>query len=369
MINIVKRDSSIDTLRVLACLLVILSHYSYTYEGSVHLNVSGLFGGLTGRLGVSIFFAISGYLAAISLQRLDSLIQFYITKFLRIVIPWFVSYWVLTLIIMCIGFINPVYMAEVPFYKVIFQNGSLLDAILFMVPYETYVATKFYNFEYLFIGEWFLGTLFIMYIIAPFIKKGLSKSVVTTSIGVIAISIGSYMLLYHLGDYVWWLWVTRLPEFVLGMILYQYKEILIQKKIIYACLVIGSAGFIVNYQFNQDIHILWRIISLNPLSFLVTMPSIYFLFILIRMVQGIPGIKYINKLAVNGYAIMLIQHVVIYLVIHHIPINQVSRYGIVFLFFFIVILIILISHIIQKLYKPLEDYLVDIVNKRYKIYK
>ena len=47
MINIVKRDSSIDTLRVLACLLVILSHYSYTYEGSVHLNVSGLFGGLT----------------------------------------------------------------------------------------------------------------------------------------------------------------------------------------------------------------------------------------------------------------------------------------------------------------------------------
>lgn len=73
----------------------------------------------------------------------------------------------------------------------------------------------------------------------------------------------------HLGDYVWWLWVTRLPEFVLGMILYQYKEVLIQKKIIYSCLAIGLAGFIVNYQFNQDTHILWRIISLNPLSFLV----------------------------------------------------------------------------------------------------
>ena len=369
MINIVKRDSSIDTLRVLACLLVILSHYSYTYEGSVHLNVSGLIGGFTGRLGVSLFFAISGYLAAISLQRLDSLKHFYVTKLLRIVIPWFVSYWVLTLIIMCIGFINPVYMVDVPFYKIIFQNGSLLDAVLFMIPYETYVATKFYNFEYLFIGEWFLGTLVIMYIIAPFIKKGLSKFALTTFIGVIAISIGSYMLLHHLGDYVWWLWVTRLPEFVLGMILYQYKEILIQKKIIYGCLVIGLAGFIVNYQFNQDTHILWRIISLNPLSFLVTMPSIYFLFILIRMVQGIPGIEYINKLAVIGYAIMLIQHVVTYLVMHHIPINQVSRYGIVFLFYFIVILIILISHVIQKLYKPLEDYLVDIVNKRYNIHK
>lgn len=189
MLNIVKRDSSIDTLRVLACLLVILSHYSYTYEGSVHLNVSGLFGGFTGRLGVSLFFAISGYLAAISLQRLDSLVQFYVTKFLRIVIPWFVSYWILTLIIMCIGFINPVYMVDVPFYKIIFQNGSLLDAVLFMVPYETYIATKFYNFEYLFIGEWFLGTLVIMYIIAPFIKKGLSKSALTTFIGVIAISI------------------------------------------------------------------------------------------------------------------------------------------------------------------------------------
>ena len=55
------------------------------------------------------------------------------------------------------------------------------------------------------------------------------------------------------------------------------------------------------------------------------------------MVQGIPGIEYINKLAVIGYAIMLIQHVVIYLVMHHIPINQVSRYGMVFLFYFIVI--------------------------------
>ena len=369
MINIVKRDSSIDTLRVLACLLVILSHYSYTYDGSVHLNISGIFGGLTGRLGVSLFFAISGYLAAISLQRLDSLIQFYAIKFLRIVIPWFVAYWVLTFIIIFIGLINPVYNADVPFYKVIFQNGSLFEAILFMVPYETYVATKFYNFEYLFIGEWFLGTLVIMYSIAPFIKKGLSKSVFTTSIGVIAISIGSYMLLHHLGDYVWWLWFTRLPEFVLGMVLYQYKEILIQKKIIYGCLAIGLVGFIVNYQFNQDTHILWRIVSLNPLSFLVTMPSIYFLFILMRMVQGIPGIAYINKLAIIGYAIMLIQHVVIYFIMRHIPINQVSRYGIVFLFCFIVILIILISHIIQKLYKPLEDYLVNIVNKRYKMYK
>lgn len=54
---------------------------------------------------------------------------------------------------------------------------------------------------------------------------------------------------------------------------------------------------------------------------------------------------------------------------HHIPIDQVSQYGIVFLFYFIVILIILISHIIQKLYKPLEDYLVGIINKRYKEYK
>lgn len=53
----------------------------------------------------------------------------------------------------------------------IFQNGSLFESILFMVPYETYLAAKFYNFEYLFIGEWFLGTLVIMYIIAPFIKK------------------------------------------------------------------------------------------------------------------------------------------------------------------------------------------------------
>lgn len=171
MINIINRDSSIDTLRVLACLLVILSHYSYTYEGSVHLNIAGIFGGLTGRLGVSLFFAISGYLASISLQRLDSLIQFYATKFIRIVIPWFISYWVLTFIIICIGFISPVYNVDVPFYKVIFQNGSLFESILFMVPYETYLAAKFYNFEYLFIGEWFLGTLVIMYIIAPFIKR------------------------------------------------------------------------------------------------------------------------------------------------------------------------------------------------------
>ena len=99
------------------------------------------------------------------------------------------------------------------------------------------------------------------------------------------------------------------------------------------------------------------------------MPSIYFLFILVRIFQVIPGIGHINKLAIIGYAIMLIQHVVIYLVMHHIPIDQVSQYGIVFLFYFIVILIILISHIIQKLYKPLEDYLVGIINKRYKEYK
>ena len=97
------------------------------------------------------------------------------------------------------------------------------------------------------------------------------------------------------------------------------------------------------------------------------MPSIYILFMLIRILQGTPGIERINKLALVGYAIMLIQHVIIYLVMHHIPINQVSRYGIVFLFCFIVILIIWLSYFIQKLYKPLEDYLVEIVNKRYNI--
>lgn len=79
------------------------------------------------------------------------------------------------------------------------------------------------------------------------------------------------------------------------------------------------------------------------------------------------GIGHINKLAIIGYAIMLIQHVVIYLVMHHIPIDQVSQYVYsILILFYSYSNYINIAHY-TKLYKPLEDYLVGIINKDIRI--
>lgn len=78
----------IDILRTLAAILVFISHYAYNYNfdrlAFFYNNVAGF----TGRIGVVLFFFVSGYLAAMSLKSgLFNLKRFYLVKSIRILVP------------------------------------------------------------------------------------------------------------------------------------------------------------------------------------------------------------------------------------------------------------------------------------------
>ena len=55
---------TIDTLRVVSSILVILSHYAYKFDFERLYFIYKYLAGFSGRIGVVIFFAISGYLAS-----------------------------------------------------------------------------------------------------------------------------------------------------------------------------------------------------------------------------------------------------------------------------------------------------------------
>jgi len=133
-----KRNSSIELLRIIAMIMIIMSHYS-VHGGFCHDSISFGFNKiflhsiLLGSLGVDIFFLISGYFLSKS--------EFKINKILKIIFQ-VISY---TLIIyLLLSFINPE----------IFSKKELLRN-LFPIIFEEY---------------WFISTYIILYLMFPYLN-------------------------------------------------------------------------------------------------------------------------------------------------------------------------------------------------------
>lgn len=60
----------LDTVRVLAAALVLISHFCYYFSFERLHFINNYFAGSTGRIGVCLFFAISGYLVSHSLEKI-----------------------------------------------------------------------------------------------------------------------------------------------------------------------------------------------------------------------------------------------------------------------------------------------------------
>lgn len=97
-----KRLTELDAMRGIAAMLVLLYHFNYKYEprdpsvGELPL----LFG--WGHHGVSLFFAISGFVIAMTLERMTRVTDFAWSRFTRL----FPVYWaamLVTMAVVCIG--------------------------------------------------------------------------------------------------------------------------------------------------------------------------------------------------------------------------------------------------------------------------
>lgn len=170
-----ERIESIDFIRAVCAIGIITFHFS------CHLNencpVRFLFGFANGEYGnvfVNVFFIVSGAMLYYNNSKIKNYKVFYYKRF-KSIFPMF-------------------YIAYIPFYLITaiqsrnaFYAGNPLKFLLTLVGEDGYADASFGTVNYYQIGEWFLGAIVILYAIYPLLLKLFNKSVVLTTLLVVAL--------------------------------------------------------------------------------------------------------------------------------------------------------------------------------------
>lgn len=212
---------------------------------------------------------------------------------------------------------------------------------------------------YWFVGEWFIGTLILLYIISPVLYYLAKKIPILGSILLIIISLFTYRMSGQLINHGFWLFLVRAPELYIGMILHFYrafikkklKNILLYSLIFMLCVLIFDI-LKYNYSFIAD-----RFIPLKPRSFLFTLPLIITFFLGSEWINRTMDLSRINKMSKISYTFMLIQHVVINCLMWHFDESKFSKLGALICFGIIFFVTLYLAIFITKLYKPIEKWL------------
>ncbi|MEO5909933.1 MAG: acyltransferase [Pelobium sp.] len=114
-----KRYLELDVLRGLAAISVVLFHYTYGYYYVDKSNLANPSGFLFtyGRMGVQLFFMISGFVILMTLYKAKNLREFIISRFSRL----YPTYW--ACIILAVLFY---YILNVPFQKDMYSWGQIV---------------------------------------------------------------------------------------------------------------------------------------------------------------------------------------------------------------------------------------------------
>jgi len=88
----------LDCLRGIAALSVVLFHFTFGYDYGNHLMDPSNFYFTYGRMGVQLFFIISGYVIIMTLSKTRNILSFIISRFSRL----YPSYWVCILLTLSI---------------------------------------------------------------------------------------------------------------------------------------------------------------------------------------------------------------------------------------------------------------------------
>ena len=361
-----KKIVWLDTVRVLASLLVIVSHYVECFSRFENFPVMILFFRHIGTPAVSLFFAVSGYLVNRSLARSSGLWNFYKWRMIRIVIPFVMAYIVLGSALMILGLTEPALAATSPFSSAIYKSGFPKEILLSMIPHDINLAVFLGLGINIFTGEWFIGTVIWLYMIAPFLNKMIRRAPLLTFAASILISIGTFYATQNLmleGRIVnnGWIFLVRIPEFLLGMILAVYKDFFEdnRKKILCAAgawtAIIGTIFF---FQYSENFSLCMRLYPNEPRSLLISLTTIYLFFLLAEYLnEKFPSIlARFNVFANVSYMSMLIQHVIIYIVAGRLDLINLKTFGLIYIFFLVTLMIIYTSRFVKIFSDPLENY-------------
>ena len=346
-----KRIAWLDTLRVLASVLVIISHYSYLIGGDPtipHFLTRYVFN--VGTIGVILFFAVSGYLAANSLERTPSIKEFYRRKAIRILVPYVAAY--------VVAFVILQFLEQLPE-----PHAGILLSIL---PVDINLIVYFELQNYHLTGEWFIGVIIYLYALAPLLYSAMKKNFALTmalSILIALLPNGAMVDLQDNGklfssDAIF---TFRVPEFLMGMAIFRYKDFLEEK--IRALRV--SAGIIFtilaahNLFSNPQISIWGKIFLSRDWTFIFIAISTIIIFYAAAsfLNEKFPTILApFNSLSNISYIAMLVHHTIIFQLGFFFP--PQNKFQAIILFGVVIILTIIFSAGIRKIYKPIEEKLV-----------
>ena len=354
----------LDTVRVFASFAVIVGHFVSCFDGMDGFDKMRLFFFHAGNVGVFLFFTLSGYLIPPSLERSKSLWEFYRKKLIRVVVPFTVSYIIFGAGLMALAPLDIKVAAWSPFFHASFQSGFPLGILIGMFPVDVNIV-KFLDLPLMwFVGEWFMGVLILLYLVAPLLNVLIKRAPLVTFVVSLIISVATFNSVSDLtarGLVMtgWWLFPARIPEFLFGMLLFMYKDFFAQRKVFIVfslwTAVVG-AWTIVTY---SDIPaLLTRLYPLEPRSMLMTIPSTYLFFVLTGWLnEKIPrATAWFNSFSDISYMAMLIQHVLLYIFTTNIPIKDFHSMGAILLFLLVTVVIVQVSNVIKKFSDPVEKY-------------
>ncbi len=346
-----KNFDWVDTIRVFSTLSIIVFHYACVLTENPHLQnvvINFIFG--INHFGVAAFFGISGYLVVNSLDHSKDVWDFYRRKIVRIVFPFTATYIIAVVIVL----LNPN-----------FPPLPIMSIIVGLFPFDVNI-TKFFNIPHLFlVGEWFIGTIILLYLVAPLIYKFLRLNVPLTMIAVIAISCFSidFFMPFQLQERilnVQMLAIVRMPEFVTGMVLFLYRDKIFSRQSQILALVLTFAMVLYSGFSNFPTTNIWAKyffgIDTNLHLILALMLSIYLSFIIADLAN-----KYCKKIMAffNGYkdisyTVILVHHLLIYKIVAFFGANDLKPLSSIMVLILITVVVLIVATIVRKIYAPIE---------------
>lgn len=165
-----KRVVSYDIIRILAFVLVVISHVAAAAEHKFgHKMCPFLY---TGNIGVSLFIILSGCSLSISSVK-TGIINFYKKRFLSIYPSYWTAYFLVFLFLF--AFMGKLSIGNKPWhllYTLVAQDG--------------YLGSRYLT--YYLVGEWFTGFIVLVYLVAPVIIAGMKRVPIVTLVITLVLS-------------------------------------------------------------------------------------------------------------------------------------------------------------------------------------
>lgn len=297
----------LDFIRAIAAISIVITHFNVRYL--VHIpEIKGKMIGVqkignigSGEWGVSLFFIISGAALMYVYEKRDDWKQFYKKRFLSIYPMFWIAYGTV------LGFYvlkNHMMIGKgVPKWRFIFTLLGV-DGLLSVNGYQTFYL----------LGEWFLGTIILLYLIFPVLKKLLNTNLWITIVIVVMGYVASLGICNEITIVSATVLFIRLPEFVFGMIFVKLRWKPQWKTALSAMILI-----IVNGIFKPEIAGSIQTTYIGIASFLV----LVFVSGLVKN-KGIQ--KFCEGISKYSYAVFLVHHIIIINVMNFVDLGKVSLF-------------------------------------------